>query len=318
VDINRDHLNLRTLEAQAVAAVVRDWEPEMVLDLHEYGPSQPVVYDDDVLYLWPRNLNVEKHVHDLAEGFSLEHLAPCVESAGYTADEYGLQAVGDVDVAQTAGDGDEGIARNAMGLRHSLGILVETATTVSTNPQQLPNEASDAAAQRRRRVASHSRVIDCTLEYFRAEAATVTQATATAPLRKAGEGIAQNVPVYFGGADNQSPSDADTLYPAPCAYRLTQEQAVELAGTFDLHDVRTVPDEDGTVLVPLGQPAEPVIPLLLDGRGNRNSIEAEPVDGAPMSEACRTSSDGGGGSTAAAPAGVLLLGGVVRRRLRGR
>jgi murein tripeptide amidase MpaA len=66
IDINRDHLNLVSEEAQAMARVVRDYRPEAVLDLHEYGPSQPVLYDDDVLLLWPRNLNVHQGIHDEA------------------------------------------------------------------------------------------------------------------------------------------------------------------------------------------------------------------------------------------------------------
>ena len=46
---------------------------------------------------------------------------PDSEAAGYSADEYGQYEVADNDIQQSAGDGDEGIMRNAMGLRHALG-----------------------------------------------------------------------------------------------------------------------------------------------------------------------------------------------------
>lgn len=41
VDLNRDHLNLRTPEAQAMARVIRGWRPDVVLDLHEFYGANP-------------------------------------------------------------------------------------------------------------------------------------------------------------------------------------------------------------------------------------------------------------------------------------
>ena len=44
-DINRDHFALTTAEGRAMAAVLRDYRPDVIHDLHEYGPTVPY-YDE--------------------------------------------------------------------------------------------------------------------------------------------------------------------------------------------------------------------------------------------------------------------------------
>jgi hypothetical protein len=292
IDINRDHLPLRTEEARAIAGVVRDWKPDLAMDLHEYGPGTPLLYDDEVLYLWPRNLNVEQQIHDAAKSFALDQLSPCAEAAGYTTDEYGRDALGDFDVQQTAGDHDDAIMRNTMGLRHSLGILVETAVTL--NPTNGPGEEvmdPTGAATNRRRVASHRTVTSCTMTYMREHGAEVMGITATAPIRKQGEGLAQNVPVYFSGQDEDGTLAGNApatlaVYPPPCAYDLTPQQAEQARNTLDLHGIRYLELDGGGLRVPMGQEAEPVVALLLDSRGARDLVQGTPFMAPPFDVAC--------------------------------
>ena len=275
-DINRDHLNVTTPEAAAIETVVRDWQPDMVLDLHEYGPGEPVLYDDDVLYLWPRNLNVDAPVHDLAVDFARNELAPCVEAAGYTADEYGLDAAGPVDITQSAGGGDEGIARNASGLRHSLGILIESAVTERlTDPSEFLPGVNEM-----RRVASQLAVVGCTLDYFSARGAEVKATTDGAPARKTAEGTDRSAPVYFSGQDMDTTVTGTgdptvAVDPPPGSYLLTPAQLTGLLGVFAIQGISYEPTAAGAC-VPMGQPAEPLIPLLLDARGSRNAVDATP------------------------------------------
>ncbi len=269
VDINRDHLNLETPEAQAMAAVVRDWQPELAMDLHEYGPSVPVLYDDEVLILWPRNLNTDQKVHDAAHTLVVDHLEPKAEEAGYSADEYGQYEIADQDIHQSAGDGDEGIMRNAMGLRHSLGVLVETAVT--EDPRNGPGELTSVAELNNRRVDAHIAVVHAALEYMRAEGDAIAKVTSGAAQRKTAEGRNQSAPVYFDGADNAEPTVMQD--PAPCGYRLSGQQLDTMATTFELLGIK----ERGG-FVSMAQPAEPLIPLLLDERGLRHSVAAEMVN----------------------------------------
>lgn len=273
-DVNRDHLGLTSLEARAAAGVVRDFQPDVAVDLHEYGPSLPVLYDDSVLWLWPRNLNTDKDVHDLAITLGREYLVPAAQADGFTTDEYGQYEVADNDVTQTAGDADEGIMRNAMGLRHVLGILVET--RVDGDVRTGPSELADTAALQRRRVASHRSVLNGLQRFMAERGAEVAQVTATAIARKAAEGANRSAPVYFGGADNAEPAAGQVVSPSPCGYRLTDAQFAQARSALDLHGIVT----QGP-FVGLAQPAEPLIPLLLDARGARHLVEAEAAADCP-------------------------------------
>lgn len=265
-DVNRDHLHLLTAEGRAVAKVVRDWEPEAVVDLHEYGPSIPVLYDDEVLVLWPRNLNVDEDVHAQAKELALDFITKDEEEAGYSTDEYGMYEVGDHDIHQSAGNGDEGIARNAMGLRHSLGILVET--RVNSDLRNGPQELNDPAV-RLRRVAAHNVAIDATLRFMWERGEKVARITATARHRAIKEGRLRSEPVYFGGADNSEPSEDEVQDPPPCGYELTKEQLTRIKQTMSLLGI----DTRGTY-VTMAQEAEPLIALVLDERGARSSVAA--------------------------------------------
>ncbi len=274
VDINRDHLNLGSAEAQAIAAVVRDWKPDVALDLHEYGPSMPVLYDDSVLWLWPRNLNTDQAVHDLAVELGRRYLVPAANDAGYTTDEYGQYEVADNDVQQTAGDADEGIMRNTMGLRHALGILVET--RVDGDPRTGLSEPASTTATQNRRVNSHMSVLAGLVRFMRERGGEAAQVTAAAEARKVAEGQARNAPVYFGGADNQEPTAAQIQNPPPCGYSLTADQLGKVRRTLELHGVEVL-NPASSPFVSLGQPAEPLIPLLLDRRGTRRAVEGTAV-----------------------------------------
>ena len=273
VDINRDHLALTQNESRAIAAVLRDLRPDVVLDLHEYGPSVPVLYDDEILYLWPRNLNVDPAVRDLSRTLAEEYIGKGARAAGFTADEYGLYKAGPQEVVQTAGDEDEGICRNAVGLRHSLGILVESA--VSPDLRNGPAEVTTAAVQLRR-VASQTQVTRDTLRFLREQGSVARHVSETAPVRKADEGRRRNAPVYFGGADNDPPEPSQVVFPPPAAYLLTQAQAKEVGEVLRLHGI-TGRRVGADVRVEMGQAAEPLIPLLLDGRGERHVLAARPV-----------------------------------------
>jgi hypothetical protein len=267
-DINRDHLTLASPEARAIARVIRDYRPDALFDTHEFATSEPY-YDQDVLTLWPRNLNSSPRLRAEAKLLARDFLGPAARSAGYRHGVYGLWTdprTGAV-VRQVAGDGEERILRNMAGIKHVVTLLLET-----RDNDRATEDRDDVARAARRRVATQLTALHAVLAYMDARGPRVEALTAAARARAA----AGTGPVYLSGADNEPPEPGLILYDPPCGDRRGARQYAGVRNVLDLHGVRVRQVGDG-VLVPLRQEARSLIPLLLDERAPNHLTPGTPA-----------------------------------------
>ncbi|MDQ2929081.1 MAG: succinylglutamate desuccinylase/aspartoacylase family protein, partial [Pseudomonadota bacterium] len=131
-DVNRDHVLLRTPEAQAVAQLVRNVAPVVVLDLHEYPVDADFaarfggVQRFDALLQAATVANMRPFVARAAEEWFRVPLVANLGTAGFSTEWYYTLAADPADRKVSMGGVEPGIGRNAEGLRNAVSLLVET------------------------------------------------------------------------------------------------------------------------------------------------------------------------------------------------
>ncbi len=132
IDINRDHLLLRTPEAQAIAALMRDYRPVVVVDAHEYTVAGRflekfgAVQRYDALLQYAMTPNVHEFMSRASQQWFHEPVMQRLESLGLSSDWYYTTSTDVADKKVSMGGTRPDTGRNVNGLKNAVSLLVET------------------------------------------------------------------------------------------------------------------------------------------------------------------------------------------------
>lgn len=131
-DVNRDHLLVATPEGAALALVNREFQPDVVLDCHEFGVKTRWLekfgglqrHDALIQYATVSNLPVA--LTELADRRFRVPLVAALEAAGFTQSWYYASSYDMSDKLVSMGGVVPDTGRNIAGLRNAVSFLIET------------------------------------------------------------------------------------------------------------------------------------------------------------------------------------------------
>lgn len=132
IDVNRDHLLLKTPEAQAQATLVRDYRPVVVVDAHEYTvvgrylEKFNAVQRYDALVQYATTANVPEFVTRAAEEWFRRPLVEALKAQGLSSQWYYTTSTDIADRKVSMGGVQPDTGRNVNGLRNAVSLLLET------------------------------------------------------------------------------------------------------------------------------------------------------------------------------------------------
>jgi hypothetical protein len=132
IDLNRDHLLLRTPEAQAVAQLAREFRPVVVIDLHEYSAIEPylakfgALQRFDALVQYATVANLPELVTKAAEEWFRRPMVASLAAQDLSVEWLYTTSAQAADMTMSMGSVDPDNARNASGLRNAISFAIET------------------------------------------------------------------------------------------------------------------------------------------------------------------------------------------------
>lgn len=132
LDMNRDHLLLNTPEAQALAKLIRDYQPTVVVDAHEYTvvgrylQKFNAIQKFDALFQYATTANLPEFLTKAAEEWYRRPLLAALKGQGLTSEWYYTTSSDLADKKVSMGGTQPDTGRNVEGLKNTISLLVET------------------------------------------------------------------------------------------------------------------------------------------------------------------------------------------------
>jgi hypothetical protein len=132
LDVNRDHLLLQTPEARAIAAVALQYQPQVVVDMHEFTVGDRwlakfgAYAKYDALLQAATVGNMDAKMANLALSMYVGDARLAIEQQGLTSFWYHTSSSQAADRVISMGGVQADTGRNVYGLRHAVSVLIET------------------------------------------------------------------------------------------------------------------------------------------------------------------------------------------------
>jgi hypothetical protein len=132
MDVNRDHLLLRTPEAQALARAMRELSPAVVVDAHEYTVAGrylgkfDAVQRFDLLYQHAMVANLPPAIAQASERWFRQPLLQAMAAEQLAVEWYYTTSTAEADKRISMGGVQPDTGRNVNGLKNAVSVLLET------------------------------------------------------------------------------------------------------------------------------------------------------------------------------------------------
>lgn len=132
VDMNRDHLLLNTPEAQALARVVNEYRPILVVDAHEYTVAGRYlqkfngIQRYDALLQYATTANYPEFLTKASQEWYHQPMVAALKAQGLTSDWYYTTSNNPEDKRISMGGVQPDTGRNVNGLKNTVSLLIET------------------------------------------------------------------------------------------------------------------------------------------------------------------------------------------------
>ena len=132
IDMNRDHLLLRTPEAQALAQLAREYQPIVVADAHEFAALGRLVGKygaaprADLLLQYAMVANLPAFVTRASEEWFRQPVLQSLKAEGLATEWYHTTSSDLADPRVSMGGVQPDTGRNVSGLRNAVSLLIET------------------------------------------------------------------------------------------------------------------------------------------------------------------------------------------------